>query len=54
MASYSENLDKITPYTAVLVADDCRTWSHDRDVFKISYIHESIEAGVILDISKFL
>lgn len=54
MASYSKNLDKITPHTAVLVADDCRTWSHDRDVFKISYIYESIQAGVILDISKFL
>lgn len=47
------NLKSMTPYTAVLVDDDCLYWVHTGDVFKLSYIETCCNAGKCLNISPF-
>lgn len=47
------SLKHVTPYTAVLVDDDSLVWSHNGDVFKLSYIKACCTARRCLNISPF-
>ncbi|KAK7598229.1 hypothetical protein V9T40_006464 [Parthenolecanium corni] len=54
LGTVSTNKKDVSSYCAVLVADEATTWDYFGDVFKLSYIHDCVEAGKILDIAVYL
>lgn len=54
MGTVSTSKKDVGSYSAVLVADKATSWDYSGDVFRLTYIHDCIAAGKLLNIAEYL